>query len=657
MTLKSRTLVLSSLVLASSVHAANLGAVVTEGDSIGTTYLFDGNASIGGGDHDSLNGPPENTNFDRSWGLAVPGAGGVDLSITGIAFGLPAASNTNGNVITVTITYLGTDGVAGGGDDVVLGTRNLTLVLGAAARYEGLFDTPITGNIDGVGTNFRVRLESLEANNGGFTYNMRFKTTTSGVTTAASVKMDVAGTSTSVGLVDADADGLHDGFETDTGIYVGPTNTGTDPALADTDGDGLKDGWENNSRTWVSGTRTGTSPVDTDSDNDGLADGVETNTNIFVSASDTGTNPNTRDRDGDRLNDGYEVANGLNPVANADFDTDGFTDGVEVVIYGSNPKASASFPGDGFSPAPGSFTLLEDGGVSAAPGDLDIPSTLGSAIINEAATGGNVDADFATGVTNFVLNFPNAFPAAGSTVSITGFAWPVVSATNANGDILLQFFDPGADGVLDGIDTDTLVGTARGTLQVTGVTTIMYWNFTPINFTSSGTGLVVKIQSTGALRIKAQDSFASGGWRSNEGYASFGARTSRVSIGGTVTPPGSTFAAWSTANFTSGTIDDDHDGDGVANGIEYFLGGAANTGGFTVLPGLNGNSITWTKASGYSGVYNTHFVVETSTSLTGVWSPASLGTGPGQVEITGNDVKYTFPTGTRLFARLRVTGP
>jgi hypothetical protein len=645
-------------------HAANLAAVVTEGDTIGTTYLFDGNASIGGGDHDSPNGPPENTNFDRTWTLAAPGAGGVDLSITGLAFGLPPSNNTNGNVIKVTITYLGADGVVGGPDDVELGTRNLTLVLGGASRYEGLFDTPITGNVDGVRSVFRVRLESLEADNGGSTYNMRFKTTSG--TAASAVKIDIAGAATSNGLVDNDSDGLHDPFETNTGIYVSPSDTGTNPANPDTDGDGLLDGRENNTRTWVSANQTGTSPLDNDSDNDGLLDSVETNTGTFVSASDTGTNPNTRDTDNDRLSDGYEVSNGLNPRANADFDGDTFNDGIEVVFYGSNPKLATSFPGDGVSPAPGSFTPLADAGFVAFPDLLDIPSTLGTAIINEAGAGGNVDADFTTGVTSFVLSFPNLFPAVGSSVSITGFAWPVVLPTNTNGDILLQFFDPGADGAVDGIDTDTLVGTARGTLTVTGATTIMYWNFAPINFTSAGTGLVVKIQSTSALRIKAQDNFGTGIWRTNEGYTVFGnIRNSRVSIGGTVTPPSSSFSAWQTANSTTGGLDEDHDGDGVANGVEYFIGGSADTKGFNALPGVANNSgtlsVTWSKAAGYSGAYGSDFVVETSESLTGAWTAEKADPEAGFTVTfpTANEVKYTFPNplGTKKFVRLKVTGP
>ncbi|MCU0796300.1 MAG: hypothetical protein MUF31_10235 [Akkermansiaceae bacterium] len=659
MLLKSKTLIGMALAVSTAAKAADLAVVATEGERIGTGYLFDGNASIGGGDYDSFNGPPESAALDRTWALALPGAGGVDVSVSGLAFGIPPAGNTNGNVITATVIYLGADGVSGGTDDVVLGNSKATLVLGtAASRYEWLFDSPITGNIDGIGSNFRVRLESLEADNGGVTRNMRFKTSSGAVVTA--VKVDVAGTSTSNGLSDADNDGLHDAFETNTGIYAGPTNTGTNPAVADTDGDGLLDGVENNSRVWLSASKTGTSPFDTDTDNDGLTDNVETNTGVFVSSANTGTNPNNRDRDNDRISDGQEISLGLNPILSEDFDGDGFNDGLELVIYGTNPKLNTSFPGDGTHPAPLSFTPIEDAGVVNNI-DLDIPSTLGSTIINEAGTGGSVDADFASGVTSFIMHFPNAFPAAGSAVSITGFAWPVISAINASGDILLQFYDPGADGVVDGVDTDTLVGTARGTLTVTGVTTIMYWNFTPIAFTSSGTGLVVKIQSSAALRIKAQDNLGSGRWLSNAGLASFGARSSRVSIGGTVTPPIGGFASWASANSTAGGIDDDHDGDGVANGIEYFLGGNSVTTGFTSLPGvvtdIGGTSITWTKAADYSGVYSTDFIVETSTSLTGTWTAATLGTGAGNVEITGNAVKFTFPAGTRQFARLRVTGP
>jgi hypothetical protein len=49
-------------------------------------------------------------------------------------------------------------------------------------------------------------------------------------------------------------------------------------------------------------------------------------------------------------------------------------------------------------------------------------------------------------------------------------------------------------------------------------------------------------------------------------------------------------------------------------------------------------------------------VVETSTTLAGPWTAESS---PGTVAITGNEVKYTFPSplGSKNFARLKVTGP
>ena len=122
------------------------------------------------------------------------------------------------------------------------------------------------------------------------------------------------------------------------------------------------------------------------------------------------------------------------------------------------------------------------------------------------------------------------------------------------------------------------------------------------------------------------------------------------------------YAGWQTANSTAQAINLDHDSDGVSNGVEYFLGGNANTTGFTALPGVTNTggilSITWTKAAGYTGTYGNDFVVETSSTLTGTWGTASLGAGANEVVITGNNVKYTFPaSGSPNFARLRVTGP
>jgi hypothetical protein len=122
---------------------------------------------------------------------------------------------------------------------------------------------------------------------------------------------------------------------------------------------------------------------------------------------------------------------------------------------------------------------------------------------------------------------------------------------------------------------------------------------------------------------------------------------------------GTTYASWKTVNGTTQALDQDHDGDGVCNGVEYFLGGGGNTTGFTALPGVANSagtlSVTWTKAVDYSGDYGTHYVVQTSGTL----EPASWidEPKPGNVTVIGNDVKYTFPIGTENFGRLKVTGP
>jgi len=114
----------------------------------------------------------------------------------------------------------------------------------------------------------------------------------------------------------------------DTGAertFRGELTMGTDPMNPDTDGDGLLDGVETNTGIWVGPHDTGTDPLNPDSDGDGLLDGVETNTGIFVSKSDTGTNPLLADTDGDGAGDWYEVyasftdPNDPNDVPNAPY--------------------------------------------------------------------------------------------------------------------------------------------------------------------------------------------------------------------------------------------------------------------------------------------------------------------------------------------------
>jgi len=131
---------------------------------------------------------------------------------------------------------------------------------------------------------------------------------------------------------DTDGDGMPDWWEEDNNFNKasaadasqdadndGSTNLQeyvrlTDPRNEDTDGDGLKDGVETGTGVWVGATDTGTNPLAADTDGDGLLDGVESNTGTFVSKTNTGTNPHLKDTDGDLFPDGTETMLGSSPV-------------------------------------------------------------------------------------------------------------------------------------------------------------------------------------------------------------------------------------------------------------------------------------------------------------------------------------------------------
>ena len=144
----------------------------------------------------------------------------------------------------------------------------------------------------------------------------------------------IAGLQIVRGTLDSDGDGMPDVWEDANGTNKnvndaaldpdsdGATNLqefqrSSNPQIADTDGDGLKDGVETKTGVWVSATNTGTDPTKPDSDGDGLNDSAETATGTFVNPENTGTDPNKADTDGDTYPDGEEVVFGSNPLSAA----------------------------------------------------------------------------------------------------------------------------------------------------------------------------------------------------------------------------------------------------------------------------------------------------------------------------------------------------
>lgn len=118
--------------------------------------------------------------------------------------------------------------------------------------------------------------------------------------------------------------------------------------------------------------------------------------------------------------------------------------------------------------------------------------------------------------------------------------------------------------------------------------------------------------------------------------------SSKVTL--TVVPGG--YSTWASANAGSQAANLDFDGDGVQNGVEYFMGQTGST--FTANPSLTNGKVTWPKDPSAAATY----VVETSTDLS-AWVTATTG-----VMDNGTTVEYTVPTGSPVrFARIKVTTP
>jgi len=82
----------------------------------------------------------------------------------------------------------------------------------------------------------------------------------------------------------------------------------------------------------------------TDSDGDGLPDIVETNTGTYVNPLDTGSDPNNPHSDSDGLTDGAEVLIHLTDPNDWDSDGDGYSDAYEVNA-GFDPNDPSDPPG------------------------------------------------------------------------------------------------------------------------------------------------------------------------------------------------------------------------------------------------------------------------------------------------------------------------
>jgi hypothetical protein len=123
-------------------------------------------AQIGGGDTTGTT-----INLVRNFGTMPVGPLGTQVTLTGLGFGMPGNTNSV-QEITATLTYFGADGVAGGTDNVDLGSVTFTHDFTTAGEYGVIFDTPIVGIVDGLNSIFRIQLTADS--------NIRIKNTFSG---------------------------------------------------------------------------------------------------------------------------------------------------------------------------------------------------------------------------------------------------------------------------------------------------------------------------------------------------------------------------------------------------------------------------------------------------------------------------------------------
>jgi len=178
-----------------TTHAATIA--IGSVNDLGSDFFIN-TATVGGGD---FNSGTATAQFRRDFGaLEVDPTGGSMVTISGMAWASPPATATTATSITVSISYLGLDGLVGGDDDVFFGTSSATFNHDktTAGVYIWEFDEAFTAfipasNISGASQFFRLSVAGFDDDNAAA--NIRYKTTGTSATTAAAVKLTVAGSS------------------------------------------------------------------------------------------------------------------------------------------------------------------------------------------------------------------------------------------------------------------------------------------------------------------------------------------------------------------------------------------------------------------------------------------------------------------------------
>lgn len=467
--------------------------------------------------------------------------------------------------------------------------------------------------------------------------------------TALDANDDGTTDATQAAAADRDADGLSNLAEFDPSQGANTASLRTRADLADTDSDGLSDGVEDNTNLWSGLTATGTDPTDPDSDDDGISDGQENldlgsypGAGVFPTNSD----PNLVDTDGDGYNDKFEADYGFDPN-----DPDSVP--VRATVGVINPDAGTN-----------GLTVV-DSPANVGNANFLTVASMGTLMTTSFANnnGGVINWDTAQRWTGTQNSFEASYGTSLSKKLTISLAPPVDGGS------------PAAFGQNSGTETtatssSTYLAFSGGSGAGTPVTFdfskgLSAWGITQLSRSGDRTVTMSFTLADASVINYAPDTVLNNSstlhWYGIQVLSSNPIMSVTITSNGfvryddmafVVSGPAGGYTPWADANAPGQTMNQDHDGDGVKNGVEYFMGQTGST--FTANPAAVGGTVTWKMAATYAGVYGTDYEVQYSTNLVN-WTKVPQGNGDNTVAVTaGTSVVYDMPTGGKSFVRLVV---